>query len=213
MPLPTPDKQWIFKSFQVNTTGDTNTDWRQFYLALLYHWTSVNGWVTQAGAPTTNSHPWTVSASSNGSPAQSLRDNITQIVGTNTAATVDTTTNYTLRIRLSPLLSYTVVTLVTQGVGTAKTTIVSELNTAFIAAGLSVRAQIVGTNQVALYDPNSTTNGYIQIDSVANGSTLSTAVGWTTGGISTRDQIQYTTGNFSWVVLRQAAINPLYEVC
>lgn len=108
-----------------------------------------------------------------------------QITGTNTAATVDTTSDRTLRIRTSPIAAYNVID-VTANAALAKTTIRDELNAAFAAAGLALSASIVGTNQIRITSTgtNAGPTAYIQIDSVANGSTLSTAVGFTVGGVT-----------------------------
>lgn len=98
------------------------------------------------------------------------------ILGTDTAATVNTTANKTLRIRSASTQAYSVIT-VTSGAATAKTTIVTDLNAGFATNGLPLTAAVAGTNQIKI----TTTGGYIDIDSVANGSNLNTAVGFPAG--------------------------------
>lgn len=105
--------------------------------------------------------------------------------GSNTAATVDTTSNRTLRIRVGASDAYTVIQ-VTANAALAKTTIVAELNAAFTTAGLPFVASVKGTNQLQI-DTKGTNAGpsaRLQIDTVGNGSTLSTAVGYAAGGVS-----------------------------
>lgn len=104
------------------------------------------------------------------------------VVGTDTAATVDTTSNDTLRIRANPGDAFTVIA-VTAGGTTAKTTIESDLNTAFGSNNLPFLASIVGTNQLQIESTITGPTAYLEIDTVANGSTLSTAVGFAAGGV------------------------------
>lgn len=103
--------------------------------------------------------------------------------GTDVAASVDTSANKTLRIRAGG--NYFVI-VVTSGVATAKTTIAADLNNAFLANSLPFFASVVGTNQLQIdtVSPNAGPGAVLQIDSVANGSTLNTAVGYAVGGVS-----------------------------
>lgn len=105
--------------------------------------------------------------------------------GTNTSATVDTSTNNTLRIRTVPGAAYTVIAVTTNAT-LAKTTIRDEINAALLSAGLLATASIVGTNQLRITTTgaNRGPGAFLQIDSVGNGSTLSTAVGFTVGGVT-----------------------------
>jgi hypothetical protein len=107
------------------------------------------------------------------------------LIATNTAASVDTSSNDTLRIRTDATASFTVIA-VTSGASTAKTVIRDDLNTEFDSAGLNLIADIVGTNQIRIRttSPDVGPGSYVEVDSVANGSTLSTAVGFTVGGVS-----------------------------
>lgn len=102
---------------------------------------------------------------------------------TDMAASVDTSVNNTFRIRTSSS-TYTVI-VVTAGVATPKTTIAFDLNTGFTAAGLLLLASVVGTNQIRITSTGGNTGplAYFEIDSVANGSTLNTAVGFAAGGV------------------------------
>lgn len=111
---------------------------------------------------------------------------ILSIRGTDVVATVDTTVNDTLRIRVGASDAYTVI-VISHNVALAKTTIVTEINAALLAAGLSSKlvAAVRGTNQIQINSKapaNSGPSARIQIDSVANGSTLNTAVGFAAGG-------------------------------
>ena len=90
---------------------------------------------------TFTSNAWTVSGScgsviADGSTMVAGFDAVDRwainLVGTDTNANVNTSTNNTLRVRSSPLSPYYVIA-VTAGASTAKTTIVSDLNTAFSA--------------------------------------------------------------------------------
>lgn len=107
------------------------------------------------------------------------------VTGTDMAVTVDTTVNNTLRIRTGGSSVYTVI-VVTIGAATPKTTIVTNLNAGFTAAGLLLSASVVGTNQIRITSTGANTGPYafFQIDSVANGSTLNTSVGFPVGGTS-----------------------------
>lgn len=98
--------------------------------------------------------------------------------GSDTGATKDTDPNDTLRIRASSSAPYTVITVTTDN-ALAVATLVNELNLAFINNGLPFTASVVGTNQVQI----DTTSGDVSldIDTVANGSTLNTALGFTDG--------------------------------
>lgn len=211
MALPTPIKSWIFKSFTLTSTGTAVTDWKNFWLALVEAMTTPTGWTTQAGGSTTNSYPWTVVASSNGTVANTS-DNWTNIIGTNTSASVNTSGgNNVLRIRNSPNATYSSYT-VTSGASVDKTTIVTDLNTAFSGAGSTLYASITGTNQLTISDTGYTSNGYIDIDTIANGSTLGTPCGFASGGVTTQGNITYSS-SYSWIILGQPQINPNFQVC
>ena len=213
MSLPTLDKTWIFKpNILLPSTGNQQYDYARLILTIKNALTSSYGWVDSSGSPTTNSHLWTVPASSN-SVTASTNDNWgVYLQGTDTSASVNTSTNNTLRIRVgTSLKQYTTVT-VTAGATTAKTTIVSDLNAAFTAAGLStLQASITGTNQLIISDIGGC-NAYIEIDTIANGSTLGTSCGFTSGGMNTTNCLIWNT-NFSWIVLQQSQINTNYQVC
>lgn len=107
------------------------------------------------------------------------------LTGTDANAAVDTSVNDTLRIRTNPDLAYTVIA-VTAGAATAKTTIRDDLNTAFGTAGLGLLASVDGSNHLVItsVSPNVGPGALIDVDSVANGSTLNTAVGFAAGGVT-----------------------------
>jgi hypothetical protein len=70
MTLPTLDKTWIFKTNQVYiTSGNRDIDFPNLWFMIKQLLTDGAGWTDNTGAPTTNSHLWTVSGSSNGSIA------------------------------------------------------------------------------------------------------------------------------------------------
>lgn len=106
--------------------------------------------------------------------------------GSNNAATVDTTgANGTkLNIRTSSTAAYTQVT-VTSNAALAKTVIVTELNAAFAAAGLGVKARISGTNQLTLDTTAKGPSAYLEI-SASSPSTgaLHTVLGLATTAVS-----------------------------
>jgi hypothetical protein len=104
-------------------------------------------------------------------------------IGTNTSSSVNTSTNDTLRIRASGGDAYTVIA-VTSGASTAKTTIRNDLNAAFSSNSLPFSARIIGTNQLQIAASGGVSGNVVDIDSVANGSTLNTAVGYANGGDS-----------------------------
>jgi hypothetical protein len=107
--------------------------------------------------------------------------------GTDMSATVDTITgpDDTLRIRRNAADAYEVIS-VTQGLAVPKTTIRDDLNTAFVARGLPFVASVAGTNQLQIdtTDDNAGPSARLQVDSVVNGSTLNTAVGFAAGGVT-----------------------------
>ncbi len=86
------------------------------------------------------------------------------IRGSNTSATVDTTgANATkLNIKTSASASFTQVT-VTSNATLAKATIVSELNAAFVAAGLGLVARLSGTNQVTIDTTAKGPDAYVSV--------------------------------------------------
>lgn len=106
--------------------------------------------------------------------------------GSNTGATADTDPNDTLRIRASATQPYSVIT-VTASDTAAKAAIANELNIAFQNAALPFVASVVGTNQIQIdtVAPNSGPGALLDIDTVANGSTLNTALGLTDGATLT----------------------------
>lgn len=95
--------------------------------------------------------------------------------GSDTNATVDTTTNNTLNIArvTNGVQGATQSITVTAGAGTAKTTIVTDLNASASRDGWV--ASITGTNQITLTAADTgTDNGFVIL-----ASTLDAAVGWT----------------------------------
>lgn len=220
MSLPTLDKTWIFKSNVLLPTANSNqVDCQRMMLTLKHMLTSANGWTDATGAPTTNSHLWTVGASSNSTVANTSDNWPVSFQGTNTSATIDTTGGLNvLRIKaLNSYNSFSVLT-VTAGASTAKTTIVTDLNAAFTAAGLTtLQASITGTNQLTISDIGGG-NAYIEIDTTANGSTLNNTaqLGFTSTGMKTINCLVWANSTvlpFSWVVLQQTEINPNFQVC
>jgi hypothetical protein len=99
------------------------------------------------------------------------------------AASVDTSVNNTLRIRSVGASTPYQVIVVTTGIATLKTRIRDDLNIAFQNLSLPFVASIAGTNQIQIDTtaPNSGPNAFLGVDSVANGSTLNTAVGFPVG--------------------------------
>jgi hypothetical protein len=97
---------------------------------------------------------------------------------------VDTSVNDTLRIRAAG--NYTDIA-VTSGAATPKTTILADLNAAFLANNLPFIASIVGTNQIQIdtISPNTGPSAVLDIDTFANGSTLNTPLGLTDGATLT----------------------------
>lgn len=84
--------------------------------------------------------------------------------GSDTNATVDTTVgNGTkLNIKTSAAAAFTQVTVTSNG-ALPKTTIMAELNAAFIAAGLGLVARISGTNQLTIDTTAAGPNAYVEI--------------------------------------------------
>jgi len=99
------------------------------------------------------------------------------VVGTNTFSFADTSVNDALRVRDNPSSPFTAIT-VTSGPTTPKTTVRDNLNASFTSHSLHLTASIVGVNQIEITG----TTGYVEVDSVANGSTLNTAVGFSSAG-------------------------------
>ncbi len=100
-----------------------------------------------------------------------------EIVGADTLNSVDTSANFTLKIKTASGDPYTSVT-VTAGATTPKTTVKLNLNAQFTFYSLALVADIVGNNQISIVS----STGYVQIDSVAGGSTLNTALGFSAAG-------------------------------
>ncbi len=99
--------------------------------------------------------------------------------GSDTAATVDTTVaNGTkLNVRTSASAAFTQVT-VTSNAALAKTTIVTELNAAFVAAGLGIVARISGTNQITLDTYAGGPSAYLELSAASpSAGTLHTVLG------------------------------------
>jgi len=69
------------------------------------------------------------------------------LTASNTSATVDTSTNDTLRVRVLGSDAFTEIT-VTGDVALTKTDIRDELNAAFLLEGLPFISSVVGTNQI-----------------------------------------------------------------
>ena len=108
------------------------------------------------------------------------------LTGSDTNASVDTSSNDTLRIRAAATDAFTVIA-VTSGVTTAKTDIRDDLNTDFVSNGLPFVAKIVGTNQLRIYSTGTNTgeSARLENDTFANGSTLNTPLGLTDGSVNT----------------------------
>lgn len=105
------------------------------------------------------------------------------IRGTDVAASVDTTVaNGTkLNIRTSPTASFTQV-LVSSNAALAKTTIVTQLNADFVAAGLGLVARISGTNQITIDTTAKGPNAYVEISAtLPSAGALHTVLGFTAG--------------------------------
>lgn len=107
------------------------------------------------------------------------------LTATDTDAAVDTTTDDTLRVSVDGGATFTDI-VVTAGGAIAKTVIRDDLNTEFASASLNLIADIVGTNQIRIRttSPDLGPGTYVGIDTVGNGSTLSTAIGFAAGGVS-----------------------------
>jgi hypothetical protein len=99
------------------------------------------------------------------------------LLGSDTNASVDTSSNFVLRIRPNQVDPYTAMA-VTSGAATAKTTIRNDLNAAFTLNGLPFVAAVEGTNQLKIYALELSD---VDIDTFANGSTLNTPLGLTDG--------------------------------
>jgi hypothetical protein len=104
------------------------------------------------------------------------------VLATDVAATVDTSVNNTLRIRKLAADAFSIIA-VPAGVATAKTGIRDSLNLSFINLGLPFVASITAPNklQIDTAGTNAGPTARMEIDSVANGSTLNTAVGFPVG--------------------------------
>lgn len=105
--------------------------------------------------------------------------------GTDAGADADTSGgNNVLRIRQSATEAYAVIT-VTENANAAKTLLRNELNAGFKNNNLNFVAVLAGagTDQIQIDSiaPNSGPSAFLDIDSIANGSTLTTALGFTDG--------------------------------
>lgn len=101
------------------------------------------------------------------------------IQGADANATVDTTVaNGTkLNVRTSATGSFTQVT-VTSDAALAKTQIVTELNAAFLAAGLPLEARIAGTNQLTIDTTTKGPDAYVEVSAASpSAAALHTVVG------------------------------------
>jgi hypothetical protein len=115
--------------------------------------------------------------------AASLSSAPLSVRGSNTSATVNTSSNNVLKIRSSSSLAYTSIT-VTANAALAKTAIVIELNAAFTTNSLPFVASVRGVNQIQINSVGSNLgpSAALDIDATADGSSLNTAVGFTVGG-------------------------------
>ena len=116
------------------------------------------------------------------------------LTGSDTAVSVDTSANDTVRIRGTGG-AYTAIP-VTSGGATAKTVIRDDLNTAFLAGSLPFEAKIVGTNQLRIFSLalNRGPGATVDIDTFANGSTLNTPVGFADGATIVNPALSVTRG-------------------
>ncbi|KKM07707.1 hypothetical protein LCGC14_1731200, partial [marine sediment metagenome] len=125
-----------------------------------------------------------------------------------TNALVDTSVNDTLRIRANEEDDYVVIT-VTSGASTAKTVIRDDLNTAFITNNLPFLASIVGTNQIQI--DSTIPAAFIDIDTIANGSTLNTPLGLADGATVTPLEIQLPMQCNDFEIKNDGAIDLLFS--
>ena len=98
--------------------------------------------------------------------------------------TANTAIDDTLRIRKNAADPFSVI-VVPAGVVTPKTVIRDALNSGFSIANIPFVAEILGVNQIQINSTailNSGPTARLEIDSVVNGSTLNTAVGFPVGG-------------------------------
>lgn len=110
---------------------------------------------------------------------------VLSLLGTVTGATKDTNPNNALKIRVAPAPSPFITVTVSASDTAANATVVSELNTALSAAGLPVIAKL-GNADATRIQLEGTVKGptaYIELDTVGNGSTLNTALGYAAGGV------------------------------
>lgn len=140
-----------------------------------------------------------------GKTAPSIRVTLTEdepvfrITGSDTSATVSTIGANALRVRMNNAAGYSILT-VTSGAAQSKSTIAAELNTAIAGSALAnyVRAYVNAFNQIVLEtlkrDDDPDGDGFyrgniLQIDTVANGSTLNTPLGISAFGASGTDAV------------------------
>jgi hypothetical protein len=130
---------------------------------------------------------------------------VLSIRGSDGNANVNTAVNNALKIKQPGSAVFTTI-VVTTGAVTAKTTIRDDLNRAFIANSLPFVASVVAGDflQIDTVAPNSGPTAVMQIDSVANGSLLNTAVGFP-AGVTTLTGI--TVAALKAVVLTPPTIN------
>lgn len=106
------------------------------------------------------------------------------VLASNTTASVNTSTNNTLRVRQGSGSFLSIV--VTAGASTSKSVIASDITRVMMANNFPAKAVVAGSNQILIYTTGSNQgpSASLEIDSVANGSTLSTAVGFNTAGVT-----------------------------
>jgi hypothetical protein len=166
-------------------------------------------------------NPWTVTGSSNSTAAgmDAVDRWPTYLQGTNTSASVNTSGgNNVIRVRSNGTYGSFQAFSVTSGASVNKTTIVSDLNnvsTGFPSNPVTANlvASITGTNQLTISD--SSANSAIEIDSIANGSTLGTPCEFTSGGMNTWSNLTWNSAGseHSWIVLKQTGIHSNFEIC
>lgn len=108
------------------------------------------------------------------------------ILGTVAGATkVTNGPSNVLRVKTSAAASFSVITI-TSSAALANATVITDLNAAFLAAGLPLVARLGNSGtplQVLIENTTSGPSAYLEIDTTANGSTLNTALGFAAGGV------------------------------
>jgi len=85
------------------------------------------------------------------------------VLGSDTAASIDTSSAYNLQLKRSAAGVTETFAITTHGAGTAKTAIVSELNTAFASASATFVARLDASNRVIISSTIIGSNSYIQV--------------------------------------------------